>query len=146
MAGHLLSWPRYSPCHPMPCPVMPCHDTHSGTQTGQPLWSGLISCHSRWSRDQEHSVVCSLTAHVPAELPQTLTTQEQCVRVYVGAAGSGCMYTCMHRYDRYNKSRKKRQHVMVKGASGCSVTLLLTSQVLCKSLILSQMWVEWGKA
>lgn len=78
----------------MPCPAMPCHDTHSSTQTCQPLWPGLISCHSGRSRDQGHYVVCSLTAQVPAELPQTLTTQEQCVYVW----GSECMCTGMHAY------------------------------------------------
>lgn len=42
--------------HPMPCPAVTC------TQTGQPWRPSLISCRSR---DQEHSAVCPLTAHVP---------------------------------------------------------------------------------
>lgn len=119
----------------MPCPAMPCHDTHSSTQTGQPLWPGLISCHSRWSRDQGRSVVCSLTAQVPTELPQTLTVQEQCV--YVCGAMSACAHACLHvclcvgvcghfcvlEFDN-ETIKKKRQDVMVKGISGCSVHIL----------------------
>lgn len=50
MAEFLISWPL---CHPIPWPAMPCHDTYFSTQTGQPLWTGLISCHSRWCREQD---------------------------------------------------------------------------------------------
>lgn len=138
----------------MPCPAMPCHDTHSSTQTGQPLWPGLISCHSRWSRDQGRSVVCSLTAQVPTELPQTLTVQEQCV--YVCGAMSACAHACLHvclcvgvcghfcvlEFD--NETIKKKK-------AGCDgegyIRMQRThtpSQTSRKKLILLQMWVEKG--
>lgn len=111
-----------SPCHPMPCPSLPCHDTRSSTQTGQPLWPGLISCHSRWNRNQGHCVVCSLTAQVPTDLPQTLTAQEQCLRVCVSVCM--CGHFCVLEVDRDNENGKKRQDVTLKGTSECSVHML----------------------
>lgn len=89
MAGFLISWPL---CHPIPWPAMPCHDTYFSTQTGQPLWTGLISCHSRWCREQGHTVVGSLTAQVPADLPQTLTAHFLYVEWEVCVYRHACMF------------------------------------------------------
>lgn len=62
MAGHLISWPRYP--NAIPCHALPWHPLQHPDRPA--FVPGLISCHSRCSRDQEHSVVCSLTAQVPA--------------------------------------------------------------------------------
>lgn len=86
-APHQLA--MLSPCHPESCPAMPCHDTHSSTQTGQPMWPGLISCHSRWSRAQGH---CGLLPDStgPCRAPQTLAAHGKCV-----SCGSECTCTFM---------------------------------------------------
>lgn len=118
-----------SPCHPMACPAMPCHDTRSRTQTGQPLWPGLISCHSRWSRNQGHCVVCSLTAQDPGELPldtDRAGAKSACMCAYIFTCLSVCMCGnyCVLEADTKDESKKKSQDVMVKGISGCSVHIL----------------------
>lgn len=70
-------------------------------------------------------MVCSLTGQVPAELPQTLTAQEQCV--YVCAGGSEC--TCASLTETMRIKRKKKRHgVMVKGISGRVYTYSLTDK------------------
>lgn len=50
-------------------------------------------------------MVCSLTGQVPAELPQTLTAQEQCVCVCV-CGGLGVL---VHEFDRDNENKKKKK-------------------------------------
>lgn len=71
-------------------------------------------------------MVCSLTGQVPAELPQTLTAQEQCVYVCVCAGGSECSCTSLTETMRIKK--KKRHGVMVKGISGRVYTYSLTDK------------------
>lgn len=70
-------------------------------------------------------MVCSLTGQVPAELPQTLTAQEQCVCVCV----CGGLGVHVHEFDRDNENKKKKRHgVMVKGISGRVYTYSLTDK------------------
>lgn len=72
------------------CPATACHETLFRTETDQLLWTGLISCYSRWRREQGHSVVCSLTARVPTDLPQTLEHTCTCVLTCLFMTVGGC--------------------------------------------------------
>ena len=122
----------------MPCPAMACHDTHSRTQTGQPLWPGLISCHSRWSGDQ--GLLCGLLSDRTGPRrapPDTDRTGTMCVCV------CGGLGVHVREFDRDNENKEKK-----KKDTGwwwrvyqdeCTHTPSQTSR---GELILLQMWAE----
>lgn len=131
MVGHLISWRHYPcaiPCHALPCPAiaLSCYDTHFSTQTGLAFWPGLISCHSRWSRDQEHYGLLS-DSTAP---PDTDRTGIMCVWGTMSAHDGVCVLFSLTPWGYFVCSRvkEKRQDGMVKAMSGCSVHILLHIQ------------------
>ena len=83
---------------------MACHDTHSRTQTGQPLWPGLISCHSRWSGDQ--GLLCGLLSDRTGPRrapPDTDRTGTMCVCV------CGGLGVHVREFDRDNENKEKKK-------------------------------------